>query len=102
MQCASSSETSARPPITRSSKPREPAIGPSSRATPTSVRSTPATIATASIILLRHVNELTPDQQARLLIANLDEIADELDLGAVVAFDRTRIRVRRLPISREA
>ena len=55
-----------------------------------------------SFILLRHVNELTPDQQARLLISNLDAIADELEVGAVVTFDRTRIRVRRLPITRES
>lgn len=54
-----------------------------------------------SFILLRHVNELTPDQHARLLVANLDAVADELDLGAVVTFNRTRIRVRRLPILRE-
>ncbi len=53
-----------------------------------------------SFILLRHVNELTPVQQAGLLVANLDAIADELDAGAVVTFDRTRIRVRRLPIVR--
>jgi len=54
-----------------------------------------------SFILLRHVNELTPDQQARLLVANLDAVADELDLGAVVTFDRTRTRARRLPILRK-
>ena len=55
-----------------------------------------------SFILLRHVNELTPDQQARLLISNLDAIADELEVGAVVTFDRTRIHVRRLRITRES
>ena len=55
-----------------------------------------------SFILLRHVNELTPVQQAGLLVANLDAIADELDAGAVVTFDRTRIRVRRLPIVRDS
>ena len=53
-----------------------------------------------SFILLRHVNEFSPDQHARLLLANLDAIADELDTGAVVTFSRDRIRVRRLPIVR--
>jgi len=47
-----------------------------------------------------HVNEFSPDQHARLLLANLDAIADELDTGAVVTFSRDRIRVRRLPIVR--
>ncbi len=55
-----------------------------------------------SFILLRHDNQLTPYQQAGVLIANLEEIAHALDVGAVVTFDRTRIRVRRLPITRES
>ena len=55
-----------------------------------------------SFILLRHINELTPHEHAQLLISNLDAIADELEEGAVVTFDRTRIRVRRLPFTRES
>ncbi|MCJ7437144.1 MAG: DUF5615 family PIN-like protein [Acidimicrobiia bacterium] len=54
-----------------------------------------------SFILLRHVNGLSPDQHARLLLANLDAIAEELNAGAVITFSRSRIRVRRLPIVRE-
>lgn len=55
-----------------------------------------------SFVLLRHLNDLTPDQHASLLIANLLAVADELEAGAVVTVDRTRIRVRRLPILRGA
>lgn len=55
-----------------------------------------------SFVLLRHINDLTPDQHANLLIANLVAVADELEAGAVVTIDRTRIRVRRLPILRGA
>lgn len=51
-----------------------------------------------SFVLLRHVNDLTPDQHARLLVSNLDSITDELDAGAVVSISTARIRVRRLPI----
>ena len=55
-----------------------------------------------SFVLLRRINDLTPDQHAQLLIANVLDVADELEAGAVVTIDRTRIRVRRLPILRGA
>lgn len=51
-----------------------------------------------SFILLRSAEPLTPDQQGSLLIANLGAVEDDLAAGAVVAFSRGRIRVRRLPI----
>lgn len=47
------------------------------------------------------MNKLTPDQHAGLLVANLDTVGDELDTGAVVTLDRTRIRVRHLPVMRD-
>jgi predicted nuclease of predicted toxin-antitoxin system len=50
-----------------------------------------------SFVLLRHLNELNPDQQAELLLANLQQVADYLAAGAVVTFARDRIRVRSLP-----
>jgi predicted nuclease of predicted toxin-antitoxin system len=39
-----------------------------------------------------------PQQQAEAIIANLPQLQTLLDQGAVVIFDRTRIRVRQLPI----
>lgn len=56
--------------------------------------------ATPSLVLLRHSNDLRPDQQADLLIAGLPTGEDELGAGAVVTFARRRIRVRRLPFTR--
>lgn len=53
-----------------------------------------------SLVLLRHSNALTPDQQADMLVAGLPTVEDELDAGAVVTFARRRVRVRRLPFTR--
>lgn len=53
--------------------------------------------ATPSFVLLRHVNDLTPDQQAALLVAGLPGVEGELQEGAVVSFARGRVRSRRLP-----
>jgi predicted nuclease of predicted toxin-antitoxin system len=50
-----------------------------------------------SFVLLRHLNQLTPDQQAELLRVNLPSVADDLSADAVVTFLRDRIRVRSLP-----
>ena len=55
-----------------------------------------------SFILLRHLNDVTPDTHAQLLLANIPTVADDLEAGAVVTIDGTRIRVRRLPILRGA
>ena len=52
-----------------------------------------------SLVLLRHVNEMTPEQHAALLLANLDALAEDLEAGAVASFARGTIRVRRLPFS---
>ena len=54
-----------------------------------------------SFVLLRHVNEMTPDQHAALLQANLDALAEDLEAGAVASFVRGTIRVRRLPFASE-
>lgn len=53
-----------------------------------------------SLVLLRHSNDLAPDQQVDMLIATLPTVEDELDAGAVVTFARRRVRVRRLPFTR--
>lgn len=51
-----------------------------------------------SFILFRSSDPITPDEQAALIIANLEELTGELEAGAVVVFARGRLRVRRLPI----
>jgi predicted nuclease of predicted toxin-antitoxin system len=52
---------------------------------------------TPSFVLLRHLNDLTPDEQTTLLLDNLPAIAGDLVTGAVVTMLRDRIRVRALP-----
>lgn len=51
-----------------------------------------------SVILFRREANLLPDVQVALLVANLPRIADELDQGAVVIVEQSRLRVRSLPI----
>jgi len=50
-----------------------------------------------SVIHLRRVGELTPQQHAMLIIANLPAVADDLDAGSVISLSPTRLAVRRLP-----
>ncbi|MFP5489352.1 MAG: DUF5615 family PIN-like protein [Acidimicrobiia bacterium] len=52
-----------------------------------------------SVVLLRHQNDLTVDQQIALLRESLPLLVDELEAGAVVTLARGRIRSRRLPFS---
>ncbi|CUU56097.1 Predicted nuclease, contains PIN domain, potential toxin-antitoxin system component [Parafrankia irregularis] len=54
-------------------------------------------LAAPSFVLLRHLNDLTPDQQADLLLANLPHVEDDLAAGAVVTLLRDRMRIRPLP-----
>jgi len=51
-----------------------------------------------SVILLRRVSERQPEVQAKLLLANLSEIEDDLVHGSIVVFGERSIRVRHLPI----
>lgn len=53
-----------------------------------------------SIVLFRRGSPRRPEQQARLLLANLPSIEEELRRGAVVTFQSGRLRVRSLPIRR--
>ena len=53
-----------------------------------------------SFVLFRHVNEMTPDDQARLLVEVLPRVVAELEAGAVVTLVRGRVRTRRLPFDR--
>lgn len=51
-----------------------------------------------SVVLFRGEVTRRPAAQAELLLANLDEFAEDLEAGAVVVIGDDRVRVRRLPI----
>jgi hypothetical protein len=59
---------------------------------------TPGRSIVPSVVLVRELLGLTTQDLADLLIANLDLVAHDLALGAVVAFTRKDVRVRRLPL----
>jgi predicted nuclease of predicted toxin-antitoxin system len=56
--------------------------------------------ASPSFVLIRHMNQLTPDEQAGLLVTAMKAAATELEAGAVVTIARGRVRVRRPPFGR--
>jgi predicted nuclease of predicted toxin-antitoxin system len=51
-----------------------------------------------SFVLLRTVEPMTPDAQAALLIANLDEIAPSVAGGCIASIGRGHLRIRPLPL----
>lgn len=53
-----------------------------------------------SVIILRGEMTRNPTLQAKILLANLTRIEDELDKGSLVVIDGKRIRLRSLPIER--
>jgi len=55
-----------------------------------------------SLILLRSADRLAPDQQADLILANLDTVAADLESGAVVTIGRGHLRVRTLPMRKDS
>ena len=54
-----------------------------------------------SVVLFRGEVTRRPEGQARLLLANLDQIAADLDQGAAGVIGDDRVRVRRLPVERD-
>jgi predicted nuclease of predicted toxin-antitoxin system len=52
-----------------------------------------------SVILLRREGSRRASAQVDLILANLEQVSTDLDAGAVVVLDATRVRVRRLPVS---
>src|SRR5215469_4117868 len=53
-----------------------------------------APVLAPSVILLRRTDK-TPDSLADVIVANLDQITDDLAAGALVVIGDTRIRARR-------
>ena len=51
-----------------------------------------------SFVLLRPYEPMTPDEQATILLTNIPRLRYDLDQGAIVVIERSRLRVRRLPV----
>ena len=51
-----------------------------------------------SILLLRRQDRRRAVELAALILANFDEVSEDLAIGAIVVLGQRRIRVRRLPI----
>ena len=54
-----------------------------------------------SMILYRRQIGYLPEKQVELLLENLERIQGDLEKGAVVVFEKERIRIRPLPIQYE-
>jgi len=53
-----------------------------------------------SIVLFRRSSQRHPNQQLRLLLANLRAITEPLEKGSMVVIEDTRIRIHALPLGK--
>ncbi len=51
-----------------------------------------------SVVHLRHVAELGPEDHIALLVANLPSIVEDLERGAIASLSPSRLAVRDLPL----
>ena len=51
-----------------------------------------------SVLLIRRLAGRRAAEQSAIILANLDQIAEDLTAGAVVVISDDRIRIRRLPM----
>ena len=51
-----------------------------------------------SLVLLRHMNDTAPPEQARLLLGALTSASEQLEAGAVVTLAPGHLRTRSLPL----
>jgi predicted nuclease of predicted toxin-antitoxin system len=56
---------------------------------------------TPSVVMLRSSDHLTPDEQARLVVAVLARVGDDLEQGAIASVTPERVRLRNLPLAPE-
>jgi predicted nuclease of predicted toxin-antitoxin system len=66
--------------------------------TPTSVNCWPSSAQWHRRVLLRTYEPMTPDEQAAIVLTNIPRLRADLDQGAIVVIERSRLRVRRLPV----
>jgi predicted nuclease of predicted toxin-antitoxin system len=52
-----------------------------------------------SMILVRRLSNRRADELAALILANLRDVTDALEQGAVIVIEETRVRVRLLPLA---
>lgn len=69
--------------------------------TPTSASAVQAGAALPSLILFRLGNR-APEHQVATLLGDLEQVAEDLDEGAIVVFTNDNIRIRRLPTRTDA